>query len=662
MIGQKLSHYRILEQLDRDDISETYLANDTEARRQVFLKIVPIHICRDPGRLNHIREDVEAAAEVSHPHLAKTFSFEQGTTEDGLSVQFISTEYVRGKRLSEMIPAEGFDLADILPWLENLADALACAHRAGVLHRDLRPSNIVITPEGEPIIVGLGMARLVRPDLDLSTGKTPTRSIDVIRTLLQRGSRLDAIAYMAPEQAEGRMPSPGSDVFSFGTIMYELFTGNRPFDGETYVELVSRILRDSIDLITAQRPELPYIMGRTVAMCLQKDPQFRYQSMDQVLESIGEIRKEFQPRQVIEERFASEAEAKLQPRSAFGRFRARRYTLPAACLLAGSLITYGVISYFGDRAAPPDPGEVGLKKLPISILLPSFGVNGDEKQEPSHSVLSPDGRKILYTYDNRLWLHDLSNVKPVAIENTQDGEAVFWKPDSRAIGFFSMDPSVKRWTMRRIDLDNTGYATLCTLPNDASPYGAAWRASGDIVYSASDPGSGVENLYVVPEQGGEARTLLAPDTGQGEKGYRFPAANGDGLLFSVRSVEETGKILYFDGKKSEPLVVHPCERIAHPVFAPQGYVVYQRESGGRRSVYAVSFGRSKPPGTPFAVDENGEYPSMANDGTLLYYIRALSSQNQLAYVDRKGNIGDFIGQPLNVSTIPRFLPTASVWR
>lgn len=641
-IGQKLSHYRLLEQSIRDDIGETYLANDTDQRRQVFLKILPMQIRRNPGRLARIREDVEAAAQVSHPHLARTFTFEQGVTEDGLSLQFISTEYVRGRKLSELIPANGFELSHVLPWLGPLTEALAEAHRHNVIHRDLRPSNIVITPEGEPIITGLGLARIVRPDLDLSSGRNPSRSIEVIKALIQQGSLLDAIAYMAPEQAEGKVPSASSDLFSLGAIMYEMLTGERPFQGESYVELVSCIMRDEIDLITARRPDIPYIMGRTVAMCLQKDPKLRYQSMDQVRQSIDDIRKEVQPRLVIEEKLTAGTGTRGVGRTMPSR-RFARIAIPVLCLIAGALGAWSLLSH---RNTNELSGELQVKKLPISIQLSTGGAPGSAAAA-ARPLLSPDGRNIVYSYEGRLWRHDLTEGRPIALPGTEGAVDAFWAPDNLSIGFFVFDKSANTWSLRRIDLSATAIRTVCPLNRGSQPMGATWKPSGTIVYSAAGDDASPGILFMVSATGGSPEILLQPEESAGDKGYSYPSAmpQGDGLVMASNASIANGKLVYYDGKTARELISHPGERVIHAVYTAEGYILYQRETSAYPSLWALPVSKSMHPGTPFPVAERADSPSIASDGTLLYQTSNLSGSDQLAWVDRNGKTLGKIGQP-----------------
>lgn len=639
-IGQKLSHYRLLEQPLRDDIGETYLANDTDQWRQVILKILPMQIRRNPGRLARIREDVAAAAQVSHPNLARTFSFEQGVTEDGLSLQFIALEYVRGRKLSEIIPAKGFELSDILPWLGPLTEALAEAHRKNVIHRDLRPSNIVITAEGEPIITGLGLARIVRPDLDLSSGRNPSRSIDVIKSLIEHGSLLDSIAYMAPEQAEGRVPTASSDLFSLGAIMYELLTGVRPFQGESYVELVSSIMRDDIDLITARRPDIPYIMGRTVAMCLQKDPKVRYQTMDQVRQSIDEIRKEVQPRLVIEETLTSGTGVRGVGRKQPGR-RFARIAIPILCLVGGALGAWSLLS----RPAPEAPVvELQVKKLPISIQLSTDGAPGSLSARP---VLSPDGKNIIYTYEGRLWRHDLTEGRPIPLMGTEGAIDAFWAPDNSSIGFFVLDRVTNVWSLRSTDPTASAMRTICSLNSGSQPMGATWKPSGTIVYSASGVDGSQGVLFTVSSAGGSPGILLQPEAKLGGKGYSYPSAmpNGDGVVVASNATADIGKLIYYDGKTARELVSHPGERVLNVVCTAEGFILYQRESSAHPSLWALPISPGMLPGMPFPVMERADSPSIATDGTLLYQMNNSGGMDQLVWVDRSGKPLAKIGQP-----------------
>ncbi|MBI4551360.1 MAG: serine/threonine protein kinase, partial [Candidatus Latescibacteria bacterium] len=227
MIGTTLLHYRILRKLGQGGMGEVYLAEDTRLERQVALKVLPAAVRRDPERIARFKTEAKAAAQLNHPHIATIYAVEE--VEDLL---FITMEYVDGQPLSALLPPDGLPLAQFFAWFVPLADALCHAHEHRVTHRDLKPGNLMVSKEGVPKILDFGLAQITRPepvepgvvDHDAPTEKVPPRPLP----LTQLGAVLGTPAYMSPEQAERKPTDARTEVFSFGVVLYEALTGQRP--------------------------------------------------------------------------------------------------------------------------------------------------------------------------------------------------------------------------------------------------------------------------------------------------------------------------------------------------------------------------------------------------------------------------------------------------
>ena len=248
-------------------MGEVYRARDPRLGRDVAMKILPPAMAGDPERLRRFEQEARAAAALNHPNIVTVHSVEQAD-----DLHFLTMELVEGDSLADRIPRDGLALDRLLEIVVPLADAVGAAHARGVVHRDLKPANVMVTPEGRVKVLDFGLAKLkpLGGATDLTTGAAPT--------LTGEGRLLGTVAYMSPEQAEGREVDHRSDIFSLGVLLYELATGQRPFKGDSSLSLLSSILRDTPPPMTDLKPAFPPELARIVRRCLAKDPGRRYQS------------------------------------------------------------------------------------------------------------------------------------------------------------------------------------------------------------------------------------------------------------------------------------------------------------------------------------------------------------------------------------------------
>ena len=268
MIGTTLGHYRVLRLLGKGGMGEVYAAEDTKLGRSVALKVLPQAVAGDPTRRDRFEREARAAATLNHPGVVTLHSVEEAE-----GVIFLTMELIEGRPLSELIPPQGMALDPFLELAVPLADAVSAAHRRGIVHRDLKPANVMVTHEGRLKVLDFGLAKLKEKQQALEEmSMLPTRE------LTGDGRIVGTIAYMSPEQAEGKPVDVRSDVFSLGIVLYEMMTGRRPFQGDTSVGLLSSILKDTPLAVSDLRPELPTEVGRIIRRCLEKDPARRMQT------------------------------------------------------------------------------------------------------------------------------------------------------------------------------------------------------------------------------------------------------------------------------------------------------------------------------------------------------------------------------------------------
>ncbi len=282
MIGETLAHYKILEKIGEGGMGEVYVAEDTKLKRQVALKLLPQNLAEDKERLQRFQREAEAIAALNHPNIVTIFSVEEDKGH-----HFLTMELVKGADLGDQIPAQGMSLEQIFDVAIPAAEALAAAHEQGIVHRDLKPANLMVTPEGRVKILDFGLAKLAGGFV--SDGSTTQMATD---SITQEGRILGTVAYMSPEQAEGKPIDHRSDIFSLGVVLYQMATGEPPFKGDTNLSTLSSILKDSPDSVTDLRTNLPRHLGRIITHCLEKDPKRRYQSAQDVVNELAALRRE----------------------------------------------------------------------------------------------------------------------------------------------------------------------------------------------------------------------------------------------------------------------------------------------------------------------------------------------------------------------------------
>ncbi len=290
MIGQTLAHYKILEKLGEGGMGAVFLAEDTRLHRPVALKVLPSELAAQTEHLERFRREAQAIAALSHPNIVTIFSIE----DDG-DRHFLTMEAVRGKDLSRLIRGDGLSAQRVVELAVPIAGALSAAHAAGIVHRDLKPANVMVTDDGTVKILDFGLAKL-QPLESAGSSEAATR------TLTELGTMMGTVPYMSPEQVQGKAVDARTDIFSLGVMLYEMCTGQRPFQGESNADTISSILRDSPAEIADSRPDLPGQLGRIVERCLEKDPDLRYQSaadigtaLSKIGESVRETRGESLP-------------------------------------------------------------------------------------------------------------------------------------------------------------------------------------------------------------------------------------------------------------------------------------------------------------------------------------------------------------------------------
>jgi serine/threonine-protein kinase len=294
LIGQTISRYKILSKLGEGGMGEVYLAEDTELGREVALKLLPPALAEKPERLERFKREARAVAALDHPNIVTIYNVEEAEGR-----RLLVMERVKGKSLDQLIPGTGLPLDQVFDIAIPMADALAAAHEKGITHRDFKPANVMVNEAGQVKVLDFGLAKLAaeakeETDEHAETEIAPTAA----EPLTGEGVVMGTAPYMSPEQLQGLAVDSRTDVFSLGIVLYEMVTGERPFQGKSGLELASSILKDAPSAVTEIRAELPRHLGRIVQHCLEKDPERRFQSIKDVRNELEALRDEVQSRPV----------------------------------------------------------------------------------------------------------------------------------------------------------------------------------------------------------------------------------------------------------------------------------------------------------------------------------------------------------------------------
>ncbi len=308
--GTTLDHYKILEPIGAGGMGEVYKATDTKLDRPVALKILPAALVTDADRVRRFIGEAKAASALNHPHIITIYEIGEAQLDADNSADvahYIAMEYVSGLTLHVKIHREHLELKKMLEYFAQTADGLAKAHAAGIVHRDLKPDNIMVTEDGYAKILDFGLAKLIEADEPSPSGADAAEAATAVMDKTRPGVVMGTIGYMSPEQAQGKTVDQRSDIFSFGCILYEATTRHKPFQGDSAIDSLHKIVYGQAPPIANTNPDAPAELQRIIRKCLAKDVAERYQSIKDVAIDLRDLIREYDSQARVSGTYAPQA-------------------------------------------------------------------------------------------------------------------------------------------------------------------------------------------------------------------------------------------------------------------------------------------------------------------------------------------------------------------
>ncbi len=616
MIGQTISHYKILEKLGEGGMGVVYKAQDTKLDRAVALKFLPQHLASSEADRARFTQEAKAAAALNHPNICSVIDIAE---HDGQ--MFIVMEFVDGQTLQER--KESITFRQAVDVGIQVAEGLAAAHEKGIVHRDIKPENIMIRKDGIVQIMDFGLAKF-------RAGRA-TR-------LTREGSTLGTAGYMSPEQVQGQETDHRSDIFSLGVLLYELFAGRMPFQVAHETAVLYEIVNVDPPPMSAVRGDLDPELDRIVLECLQKEPDERYNSAKDIVKDLKRFKRE-SSRQRVSRPMIPVSSGRATARQSTDRLAssppARRWVWPA---VAGMLAVGLALNAWGPWRKSAATNRPFMR---FSIELPAAAPL-HWSQAQSGIAVSPDGKYFVYTAEvpntSQLYLHRMNELASQPIPGTENSAEPTISPDGQWIAF-----NAAQERLTKISIFGGAPEVIC--PTNGQTRGIWWAEDNTIYF-----GHISSSIYRVPARGGVPEPVTVLDTAGGEISHRFPQLLPDGktILFTIKKND----IASFDeaiiaaqrlGGGDRKILVRGG---TYARYLPDGYLMYLRGS----MIYAAPFDpeRLELTGPPVPIEEGGWMNpgsgqaniGFSGDGLLVFAPSGPLSYDRfaLAWMDRQGHM------------------------
>jgi serine/threonine protein kinase len=595
-------------------MGEVYRALDIRLDRTVAIKVLPTRFSADPVRKQRFEREAKTISSLNHPHICVLHDVGH---QDGMD--YLVMECLEGESLAKRLEKGALPLEQVLKFGPQIADALDKAHRNGVVHRDLKPANIMLTPSGAKLL-DFGLAKPATPLLAGATMTVATRPPPVT----EEGTIVGTFQYMSPEQIEGKDVDGRSDIFSLGAVLYEMVTGQPPFQGKSQLSIASAILEKEPASISTIKPMTAPALDHAIQKCLAKTPDERWQSASDLASEL---------------KWTAESGALVGTFTFGSQAKVPRQCLPwSVAALLGATTALTAFLYWGKKSPVTEP-------VRFTISAPQQTKFAPGPPWGSPLAVSPDGRRLVFVAlgkdgTRRLWLRPLDALAAQVLPGTEGASAPFWSPDSEWVAFFA-DNRLKRIAVSRGETE-----TLCQCQSGGG--GGTWNQNNVILFSPALAGEG--GLFRVPASGGTPVQVTELDAGHGEANQTWPFFLPDGRHFLYHRNYTDGAAIYVgdlyspSGMRLLPLDMSVLD------YAPPGYLLYAHD----RVLFAQPFDakRLTLAGDPIRVVDGVEEVgpgsaafSVSSNGVLVYWGGATPPQQQLTWVGRDGTRIAPVGEP-----------------
>jgi eukaryotic-like serine/threonine-protein kinase len=473
MIGRTLDHYLITEQIGAGGMGVVYKARDTHLDRPVALKILPPERVADTDRRLRFVQEARAASALNHPNIVTIYDIDSAE-----GVYFMAMEYVAGETLDRRIGRKGMPIREALDCAIQVADALGKAHSAGIIHRDIKPGNIMLTGDGRVKVLDFGLAKLVEPETNSDDALTRTSPAPITG----EGHIVGTIAYMSPEQATGGTPDARSDIFSFGATLYEMLTGRRPFMAESSPSTLAAILTKEPDAPSSLVDDIPFELERAILRCLRKDPQRRWQTMADLRVALRDLKDELDSGKLVSALSVSVAAARPS----------RRKWIVASGL--GLLVLGAGVAGWWLLRPKVQPQSYEFQRLTFDAAA------------AVSPAISPDGNLVVYSSDIAgsfsLYARQIGSRQAIRLTETRDSFPSF-SPDGLKLVYRSERDGGGLYV--RDALTGPGGAEMKLADGGESP---SYSPDGSrVAYMMCSALQNTARVFVIPSGGGAAREL-----------------------------------------------------------------------------------------------------------------------------------------------------------
>ena len=603
-VGKEFGTYKIEKPIGAGGMGEVYLAHDDKLKRKVALKILPVEFVADPERIKRFEREARMISALNHPYIVTIYDVGEAN-----GVNYIATEYVEGDTVRELIN-RGVDLKKTLSIISQTCEALAAAHKAGIIHRDIKPENIMLRPDGFVKVLDFGLAKL----------NEPNEFQQSLSNYTMKGVIIGTPAYMSPEQVSDEKVDHRTDLWSVGVVLYEMLTSTNPFKGETRQETFQKILSENPTPVSELKPNLPAELARILSKALEKDADVSYQTASDLRADLKRVRREIDSSPSLQ----SVSGTRISPDK-----NNRTYYLPFVVGVIALIISGAAIWFFLKQSDT-------VKSIEAAEWAQAKHVDlTDSSETESYPSLSPDGKEFIYTSqngdNNDIFRQRIGGKNPAnltADSPANDSMAAF-SPDGKLIAFRSERSQSGIYVMEETGENARRVSEIGYHPS-WSPDGkqiVVSDKSSDVATSHTIPNS---SLWIIDIAAGEKKQL---DT-KGDAVQPSWSPNGKRIAYWFIKEGNPGEIATIPASGGEPVAVTQNAAMDwNPVWSPDGkYIYFGSDRSGNMNIWRVAIDEE----TGAVADEPEAIttPSMyirhlafSRDGKILAYIRYETQSN-----------------------------------